>query len=148
MVTASANGLSGFVLPAGNGRGVDRLGDDLMDHPADRGQLGVVERLGGVVGRVIARVFAGREEEERDAAAAERAVVAAIQDQDVGTQQADGQRPAPAPPRRSRAASPARFRCPSRTRAMSQTPASERPIMSAVTKRTTLSSGTGEWATK
>ena len=77
-----------------------------MDHPADRGQLGIVERVGRVVGRVIAGVFAGREEEERDASAAERAVVAPIEDQEVGAEQADGQRAARAPPRRSRGADP------------------------------------------
>ena len=66
MVTASANGLSGFDCQRGTSGAVSGLSDDLMDHPADRGQLGVVERLGRVVGRVIARVFAGREEEERE----------------------------------------------------------------------------------
>ena len=46
IVTASANGLSGIDCQCGNFGGVDRLAHDLADHPADRGQLGIIEGLG------------------------------------------------------------------------------------------------------
>ena len=80
MVTASASGLSGVGRPGRDLVGAGRLPDDAEDHPADRGELGIVERLGGVLGRVVERVLAGAEEEVGDLAGAERAVVAPVEE--------------------------------------------------------------------
>ena len=98
-------------LPTGDDRRRQGVANHLMDHLGDGCQLGIIERPGRIVGRVIARILAGREEEERDAAAAKRAVIAAIEDQQVRAEKADvSGRPRAAA--RSRAAVPGHARCP------------------------------------
>ena len=81
----------GLGLPPGHGGHVERRADDLVDHLCDGGHLGMIQGLGDVLRGVIAGILAGREEEERDAAAAEGAVVAPIEHEEVGSEQVDRQ---------------------------------------------------------
>ncbi len=82
----------GLGLPARNGRGVDCLQCNLVDYLADCRQLGIIDRLGSIVGRMITRILTGREEQERNAAASERAVIAAVENQEIRAEQSDLQR--------------------------------------------------------
>ncbi len=118
IVTASANGLSGSDCHRGTVGASTAFSHNLMDHLADCRQLGIVERLGSIVGRMIARVFTGREEEERNAAAPERAVIAAVENEQIRAEQSELQRTIARGVDDPGSESRGSVRCPSRRRAI------------------------------
>ena len=92
--TASDRGWSGTGFQFGTDSADAARRHDAEDHPADRLELGVIERIGGVARRVIVGVLARAEEQVGDLAGAERPVVAAVEQEHVGPEHADRHGPA------------------------------------------------------